>query len=103
MTPRRSARRPATTPLTAAQGRDLSRTHHDRAGTRPPMSTTDQLQLFALPDLPMVRAGDDLAELIIASLTRANRTLSDHDVLVVAQKIVSKSENRTVDLATITP
>jgi len=67
------------------------------------MSTPDQLQLFALPDLPMVRAGDDLAELIIAALTRANRTLADHDVLVVAQKIVSKSENRTVDLATITP
>src|SRR5208282_1109701 len=50
------------------QDRDLSRTSHDRAGTRPPpMSTPDQLQLFALPDLPMVRAGDDLADLIIAA------------------------------------
>jgi coenzyme F420-0:L-glutamate ligase/coenzyme F420-1:gamma-L-glutamate ligase len=67
------------------------------------MSTPDQLQLFALPDLPMVRAGDDLANLIIAGLTRAGRTLVDRDVLVVAQKIVSKSENRIVDLATVTP
>ena len=67
------------------------------------MSTPDQLQLFALPGLPMVRAGDDLADLIIAALARANRTLADRDVLVVAQKIVSKSESRTVDLATVTP
>jgi coenzyme F420-0:L-glutamate ligase/coenzyme F420-1:gamma-L-glutamate ligase len=67
------------------------------------MSTPDQLQLFALPGLPMVRPGDDLADLIIASLARAGRTLVDRDVLVVAQKIVSKAENRVVDLATVTP
>jgi coenzyme F420-0:L-glutamate ligase/coenzyme F420-1:gamma-L-glutamate ligase len=67
------------------------------------MPTPDQLQLLALPGLPMVRPGDDLAELITASLTRAGRALTDHDVLVVAQKIVSKAENRIVDLATVTP
>ena len=58
------------------------------------MSTPDQLQLFALPDLPMVQPGDDLAALIIAALDRAGRALTDRDVVVVAQKIVSKSENR---------
>ncbi len=67
------------------------------------MSAPDQLQLFALPDLPMVQPGDDLAELIVAALARAGRALADRDVLVVAQKIVSKSENRMVDLATVTP
>ncbi len=67
------------------------------------MSTPDQLQLFALPDLPMVQPGDDLAELIVAALARAGRTLADRDVLVVAQKVVSKAENRVVDLATVTP
>ena len=47
----------------------------------------------------MVRAGDDLAALIIAAL--GQRELRDGDVLVVAQKIVSKAEGRTVDLATV--
>jgi coenzyme F420-0:L-glutamate ligase / coenzyme F420-1:gamma-L-glutamate ligase len=59
------------------------------------------LELVALPGIPMVRAGDDLAALIIAALDR--REPRDGDVIVVAQKIVSKAEGRTVDLATVTP
>jgi coenzyme F420-0:L-glutamate ligase/coenzyme F420-1:gamma-L-glutamate ligase len=64
---------------------------------------TTRLELFALPGLPMVRAGDDLPALILAGLDRAGQTLRDRDVVVVAQKIVSKAEGRTVDLADITP
>lgn len=58
-----------------------------------------RLELLAVPGLPMVQPGDDLAALI------ADRTppLQDRDVLVIAQKIVSKAENRSVDLATVTP
>jgi coenzyme F420-0:L-glutamate ligase/coenzyme F420-1:gamma-L-glutamate ligase len=67
------------------------------------MGTPDQLHLFAPPDLPLVRPGDDLAALIIAALDRAGCSLVDRDVLVVAQKIVSKAENRVVDLATVKP
>ena len=59
------------------------------------------LELFALKGLPMVSAGDDLAALIIAALDR--RELRRGDVVVVAQKIVSKAEGRTVDLAAVTP
>ncbi|MEJ0018591.1 MAG: coenzyme F420-0:L-glutamate ligase [Acetobacteraceae bacterium] len=58
------------------------------------------LELIALRGLPMVQAGDDLAALIIAAL--GDRELRDGDVIVVAQKIVSKAEGRTVDLATVT-
>jgi coenzyme F420-0:L-glutamate ligase/coenzyme F420-1:gamma-L-glutamate ligase len=57
----------------------------------------------ALPGIPMVKPGDDLAKLIIASLQRAELTLSDGDVLVVSSKIVSKAENRFVDLQMVTP
>jgi coenzyme F420-0:L-glutamate ligase/coenzyme F420-1:gamma-L-glutamate ligase len=64
---------------------------------------TTRLELFALPGLPMVRAGDDLPALILAGLDRAGQTLRDRDVVVVAQTIVSKAEGRTVDLADITP
>ncbi len=51
----------------------------------------------------MVQVGDDLAALITASLDRAGYELINRDVLVVAQKIVSKAEGRVVDLATVTP
>lgn len=58
-----------------------------------------RLELFAVPGVPMVRPGDDLAGLI------ADRAppLHDGDVLVIAQKIVSKAEGRSIDLATVAP
>jgi len=64
---------------------------------------TSRLELFAIPGLPMVQAGDDLPALILAGLQRAGQTLQDRDVVVVAQKIVSKAEGRTVDLADVVP
>jgi coenzyme F420-0:L-glutamate ligase/coenzyme F420-1:gamma-L-glutamate ligase len=62
-----------------------------------------RLELIALPDFPQVAAGDDLAQLVSEGLVRAGVTLQDHDVLVLAQKIVSKAEGRLVDLADVTP
>jgi coenzyme F420-0:L-glutamate ligase/coenzyme F420-1:gamma-L-glutamate ligase len=58
-----------------------------------------RVELIALPGLPLVRPGDDLAALIRA----AAPPLVDGDVVVVAQKIVSKAEGRFVDLAAVTP
>ena len=51
----------------------------------------------------MIEAGDDLAAILSASLQEAGITLQDGDVLVLAQKIVSKAENRWVDLSTVAP
>jgi coenzyme F420-0:L-glutamate ligase/coenzyme F420-1:gamma-L-glutamate ligase len=64
---------------------------------------TARLELFAISGLPMVRAGDDLPALILAGLERAGQVLRDRDVVVIAQKIVSKAEGRTVDLADVVP
>ena len=61
------------------------------------------LRLDPIPDLPEVRAGDDLAALVGDGLERAEMDLADGDVLVVAQKIVSKAEGRIVELATVAP
>src|SRR5581483_7891956 len=58
-----------------------------------------RLELLAVPGLPMVQPDDDLAALIVAHAP----ALQDGDVLVIAQKIVSKAENRSVDLASVTP
>lgn len=55
---------------------------------------TQTLHMTALPAFPLVEPGDDLAALIIESLNAADIRLQDGDVLALAQKIVSKSENR---------
>ena len=56
------------------------------------------LTLTAIPDMPLVAAGDDLAALLIEAIDRAGLVPAEGDVLVVAQKIVSKAEDRVVDL-----
>jgi coenzyme F420-0:L-glutamate ligase / coenzyme F420-1:gamma-L-glutamate ligase len=61
------------------------------------------LLIHALPGLPEVAAGTDLAALILSSLIDAGLTLDEHDVLVVAQKIVSKAEGRWVELRSVEP
>jgi len=62
-----------------------------------------QLVLTALPGLPLVQPGDDVAALILAGLRRAEITLQPGDVIAVAQKIVSKAEGRLVKLSEVTP
>ena len=61
------------------------------------------LEVVALTGLPLIKAGDDLVEMIAASLKQNGVEPRAQDVLVVAQKIVSKAEGRMVDLATIKP
>lgn len=71
--------------------------------SRPLPEMPQALELIALRDVPLVRPGDDLAGLLIAALEHGGVRLRDRDVLVVAQKIVSKAEGRYVDLATVKP
>ena len=61
-----------------------------------------KVELLAVPGLPMVKAGDDLASLIGDRLI-GELALRKGDVLVLAQKIVSKAEGRMVEIATVKP
>jgi coenzyme F420-0:L-glutamate ligase/coenzyme F420-1:gamma-L-glutamate ligase len=61
------------------------------------------LTLAALPGIPEVRAGDDLAALLAAAAARLDRGIQAGDVLAVAHKVVSKAEGRTVRLADVPP
>lgn len=61
------------------------------------------LTLTPLINIPLIRHGDDLADIILKSLHETNLRLEDGDILVLAQKIVSKAEGRMVNLATVTP
>lgn len=58
------------------------------------------LTLTPLQHIPLIRQGDDLADIILNSLHGTE--LQDNDILVLAQKIVSKSEGRMVNLASVT-
>ncbi|MEE9216142.1 MAG: coenzyme F420-0:L-glutamate ligase [Anaerolineales bacterium] len=61
------------------------------------------MTLTALQGIPLVRPGDDLAGLILSSVREGEVELQPGDVLVVAQKIVSKAEDRFVDLSQVKP
>jgi coenzyme F420-0:L-glutamate ligase/coenzyme F420-1:gamma-L-glutamate ligase len=61
-----------------------------------------ELRVIPLSGLPEVRAGDDVAELIVEAAS-GGPGIEAGDVLVVTQKIVSKAEGRVVALADVTP
>ena len=61
------------------------------------------LTLTPLIGIPLIRQGDDLADVIVKALNATAVQLQDEDILVVAQKIVSKAEGRMVNLETVTP
>jgi coenzyme F420-0:L-glutamate ligase/coenzyme F420-1:gamma-L-glutamate ligase len=61
------------------------------------------LTFTSLPKIPLIQPGDDLAEILLASLQAARIIPEDGDILVLAQKIVSKAEGRLINLSTISP
>jgi len=70
--------------------------------TAGPAAPSSQLVLTALPGLPLVQVGDDVGQLILDGLARAQITLASGDVIAIAQKIVSKAQGCLVKLADVT-
>lgn len=67
------------------------------------MTRTTALEILAIPGIPLIGAGDDLAALIAEGFSSADLDPRANDVIVIAQKIVSKAEGRAVDLAKVVP
>jgi coenzyme F420-0:L-glutamate ligase / coenzyme F420-1:gamma-L-glutamate ligase len=67
------------------------------------MSGPADLRIVAVSDFPLVQAGTDLVSELLRCLRLGTLPLEDNDVVVFAQKIVSKSEGRQIDLAAVTP
>lgn len=61
------------------------------------------IQLTAVPHIPQVQPGDNVAELIVHALEAASISLQTGDILAIAQKIISKAEGRLVNLSDVTP
>ena len=61
------------------------------------------LSIRAIDGIPLVRPGDDVCALLLDALAASGEALIDGDVLVIAQKIISKAEDRYVRLSDVTP
>lgn len=62
-----------------------------------------EINLFALPDIPLIKQGDDLGKIICESATKLDFTFKDGDIVVIASKIVSKAEGQLIDTRNIKP
>ena len=62
-----------------------------------------RLEVVALAGVPLIRPGDDLAGVILDALAATGLSLEAGDVVVIAQKAVSKAEDRYIDLRTVEP
>src|SRR5580692_255434 len=71
-------------------------------GRRAP-SSDSSISLFVIPGIPEIRKGQNLGRLIALAARRAGIVLEAGDILVVAQKIISKAEGRIVALSTVKP
>ncbi len=67
------------------------------------MTSESDIELQAIRGIPEVLEGDDLGLLIVQAATEAGLPLEDGDILIIAQKVVSKAEGRLVDLRSVTP
>ena len=61
------------------------------------------LQLFPIPGMPEIQEGEDLAERIAEAAAKTGLWFEDGDIVVVAQKIVSKAEGAVASLASVSP
>jgi coenzyme F420-0:L-glutamate ligase/coenzyme F420-1:gamma-L-glutamate ligase len=61
------------------------------------------LTLTPLRNIPLIRRDDNLADIVLNALHQDGISLQDNDILVFAQKIISKAEGRAVNLASVTP
>lgn len=65
--------------------------------------TPDQLELIAFLGFPAVRQGDFLPQLVVEAAHRNDIKFADHDIIVIAQKIVSKAEGQSRLLSDVVP
>ena len=74
-----------------------------RSSRKKTVARDSDLRLMRLPGLPEIQRGDDLSEQIANAARKARVAFRNGDILVVAQKIVSKAEGAVVSLATVSP
>lgn len=98
-----SASRRSVKRLTLQQlSRDVDRPA-DLTNVFPLPRRSDETRIFAIPGIGEINAGDDLADVIAAACDASGTGLAPGDIVVIAQKVVSKSEGRMFPLADFAP
>ena len=67
------------------------------------LNAVSEITLTAIQNIPEINPGDEIASIINQCIEAQECSLKNNDVLVIAQKIISKSEDRFVDLKTVKP
>lgn len=63
----------------------------------------NSIRIYSLNNVGNIKKGDELEEIIIKSLDKSGLNIDNGDILVIAHKIVSKSEGRVINLSNIKP
>ena len=66
-------------------------------------SIISSINLIALETLPLIQPGQDVSKEIIDAISSESISIDDGDVIAIAQKIISKSENRYLDISHLDP
>ncbi|MGI9554199.1 MAG: coenzyme F420-0:L-glutamate ligase [Thermodesulfobacteriota bacterium] len=66
-------------------------------------SKTNKINIIAVNNFPQIKPGDNLPRIIVDSILNDNIEINNNDIILVAQKIVSKAENRIVNLSKVKP
>lgn len=62
-----------------------------------------KINIIGLDEIPLIRQGDNLSKIIVETMKKEKVPIDDGDIIVIAQKIVSKAEGRTVKLRDVVP
>ncbi|HZE77369.1 MAG TPA: coenzyme F420-0:L-glutamate ligase [Nitrososphaeraceae archaeon] len=64
---------------------------------------SNTIEIIPLPITKDIEPNDNLDSLILRSLKNSDRSLFDRDIIIIAQKIISKAEDRVIKLGSVTP
>jgi coenzyme F420-0:L-glutamate ligase/coenzyme F420-1:gamma-L-glutamate ligase len=64
---------------------------------------SNMLQIVPLDQLPLLKKGDDLAEMIVSRARKLGVGIKNRDLVVIGQKAVSKAEGRIIDIGDVSP
>ncbi len=63
----------------------------------------ESIKIFAIKNMPLVKQGDNIARMIVASALEQKTPIEDNDIIVITHKIISKAEGNIVNLEEVSP
>jgi coenzyme F420-0:L-glutamate ligase/coenzyme F420-1:gamma-L-glutamate ligase len=61
------------------------------------------IEIFAIQNMPLIKEGDNIADIIVTAAQRQNTPITNKDIVVITHKIVSKAEGNIVNLEKVSP